>query len=55
MHPDVFDDETSDSFESILARLQTLGEADLASRVQRAEAPAADAETIVAVLRAANW
>lgn len=55
MRVDVFDDAASDSFESILARLQTLGEAGLANRVQRAEASAVDAETIVAALRAAYW
>ena len=52
---DVFDDATCDSFEPILARLRTLGEVGLADRVQRAEATAADVETIVTALRVAYW
>lgn len=49
----VFDDPASDSFEPILTRLQARGKAHLADRVQRAEAPAADVEAIITVLRVA--
>jgi len=54
MRLDVFDDAASDSLGPILARLQAVGEVGRANRVQQAEAPAADLETVVTALRAAR-
>lgn len=55
MRLDVFGDRVSDRVESIERRLLELGAAELAGRVQRAEAPTTDVEAIIAALRTAYF